>query len=92
MANIPPTRKAGPLGRARLSTVLMRRPGLVEPSLLQNANILATGRRTARGQPDVALDYTAVPSGVQAEMEKLVLAHNSLLATLRARGLMELQQ
>jgi hypothetical protein len=89
MASIDPKRKAGPVGRARLSSTLMRRPGLMDPRLRRQQNLLATNRRTARGVDNLALDYTAVPLGIQVELEKLVVKVNEIIANLKARGLME---
>lgn len=89
MTTIRPQTKAGPPGRASLSPVLMRRPGLGDPRQRSNADLLATNARTARGVDALVLDYTAVPSGTQEQLEIVVAKLNELIDNMRTRGLME---
>lgn len=88
MAMIPPTHKAGPLGRARVSSVLRKRPN-GDPRERRNFNLLATNRRTARGVDALVLDYTGIPLVEETQLRLVVDKVNEIIAGLKERGLME---
>ena len=89
MPIIDPRKKAGPVGRSRLSTTLMRRQGLMDPRLRRQANLLATNKRTARGVNPAVLDYTGVATVNEAQLRILENKLNEVIANLVERGLME---
>ena len=86
---IQPLKKAGPLGRARTSVVLQKRP-MGDPRIRRNANLLATNRRTARG---VSLLNTGVndtpPPVIDEQVRRIEASVNSIILALQERGLME---
>lgn len=90
MTIIDPRKKAGPLGRGRISTALMQRVGLMDPRLRRNANLLATNRRTARGVDYLNLGLTEIPPPqIDVQLARVESKINEIVAALKNRGLME---
>lgn len=79
--------RAGPVGRARVSSVLQSRPQ-GDPRVRRNANLLATNRRTAPGVTDLDLQVGGSLT-VDQQMALIQDALNAALAALREGGLME---
>ncbi len=82
-------RRAGPLGRVRLSPTLMRRVQ-GDPNVYRNANLLATNRRTAPGVPELDLRVGGSPAPtVDEQMTAIQETLNAYRTALIAGGLME---
>lgn len=80
-------RRAGPVGRARLSPTLAKR-AMGDPNVYRNANLLATNRRTSPGVLDLDLQVGGSLT-VNQQMQAIEDKVNEITAALRAGGLME---